>query len=97
VFPDDFLSQRYPEIKFDVSDGLTRLRDVKSVREILGVEGILAGKYRIEFSKAVPKEYDFCNRIDQFRRVMGSGDMVNICSTMAILCLRLNASETLIL
>ena len=73
----DFLSQRYPEIKFDISDGLTKLKDVKSTREILGVEGTLAGKYWIEFSKAVPKEYDFCNRIDQFRRAMGSGDMVN--------------------
>jgi CRISPR-associated protein Cas1 len=66
-----------PEINFDVSDGLTKLKDVKSTREILGVEGTLAGKYWIEFSKAVPKEYDFCNRIDQFRRAMGSGDMVN--------------------
>lgn len=73
----DFLSQRYPEIKFDISDGLTKLKDVKSTREILGVEGTLAGKYWIEFSKAIPKEYDFCNRIDQFRRAMGSGDMVN--------------------
>ena len=72
-----FLSQRYPEIKFGIPDKLTKLRDVKSIREIMGVEGTLAGKYWIEFTKAVPKEYDLCNRIDQYRRPVGSGDMVN--------------------
>jgi CRISPR-associated protein Cas1 len=43
----------------------------------MGTEGTLAGKYWTEFSKAVPKEHDFCSRIDQYRRAMGSGDMVN--------------------
>jgi CRISPR-associated protein Cas1 len=42
----------------------------------MGTEGTLAGKYWTEFSKAVPKEHDFCSRIDQYRRAMGSGDMV---------------------
>lgn len=43
----------------------------------MGIEKDLAWNYWIEFSKAVPKEYDFCNRIDQYRRAMDSGDMVN--------------------
>ncbi|WP_155400532.1 CRISPR-associated endonuclease Cas1 [Methanosarcina mazei] len=42
-----------------------------------GSRGNLVGKYCTEFSKAVTEEYAFCNRIDQFRRAMGSGDMVN--------------------
>jgi CRISPR-associated protein Cas1 len=59
----------------------------------LGTEGTLAGKYWIDFSKAVPKEYDFCNRIDQFRRAMSSGDMVNTmlnygCSPLESECLK---------
>lgn len=53
----------------------------------MGIEGTLAGKYWTEFSKAVPKEYDFYNRIDQYRRAMGSGYMVNTMLNMAILCL----------
>ncbi len=43
----------------------------------MGVDGGLAWKYWNEFSKAVPEEYDFCSRIDQYRRPVGSGDMVN--------------------
>ncbi len=34
-------------------------------------------KYWNEFSKAIPEKYEFCSRIDQYRRPMGSGDMVN--------------------
>ncbi len=43
----------------------------------MGVDGGLAWKYWNEFSKAVPEEYGFCSRIDQYRRPVGSGDMVN--------------------
>ncbi|MHC1754337.1 MAG: CRISPR-associated endonuclease Cas1 [Methanosarcina sp.] len=64
-------------MKYDISDELAKLRAVKSIREIMGTEGTLAGKYWTEFSKAVPKEHDFCSRIDQYRKAMGSGDMVN--------------------
>jgi CRISPR-associated protein Cas1 len=44
---------------------------------LYGIEAGLAWKHCNEFSKAVPKEYDFCSRIDQYRRSAGSGDMVN--------------------
>ena len=73
----DFLNQRFPEIKFNVSEELIKLGKVKNIKELMGVEGGLAWKYWNEFSKAIPKEYDFCSRIDQYRRPLGSGDMVN--------------------
>jgi CRISPR-associated protein Cas1 len=41
----DHLKLRYPEVKFDVSDQLIRLRDIKRVSELMGMEGTLAGKY----------------------------------------------------
>jgi CRISP-associated protein Cas1 len=48
----------------------------KTVKEVMGVEEGLAGKYWNELSKSIPKKYEFCSRIDQYRRPMGSGDMV---------------------
>ena len=54
----EFLNQRYPEIKFDVSEELIKLGQVKSIRELMGVEGGLAWKYWNEFNKAIPEEYD---------------------------------------
>jgi len=73
----DYLKLRYPEVNFDISDELSKLDGAKTIREIMGVEGGLAWKYWNEFSKAIPEKYEFCSRIDQYRRPMGSGDMVN--------------------
>jgi CRISPR-associated protein Cas1 len=73
----DYLKLRYPEINFDSSDELKKLEEARTIREVMGVEGGLAWKYWNEFSKDIPKKYDFCSRIDQYRRPMGSGDMVN--------------------
>jgi CRISP-associated protein Cas1 len=73
----DYLKLRYPEIEFNVSDELRRLKGAKTIKEVMGIEGGLAWKYWNEFSKAIPEKYEFCSRIDQYRRPMGSGDMVN--------------------
>lgn len=73
----DYLKLRYPEVNFDISDELKNLDGTKNIREIMGVEGGLAWKYWNEFSKVIPEKYEFCSRIDQYRRPMGSGDMVN--------------------
>ena len=73
----DYINSRYPEVNFDISDELKKLEGAKTIREIMGVEGGLAWKYWNEFSKAIPEKYEFCSRIDQYRRPMGSGDMVN--------------------
>lgn len=73
----DYLNSRYPEVNFDISDELKKLEGAKTIKEIMGVEGGLAWKYWNEFSKAIPEKYEFCSRIDQYRRPMGSEDMVN--------------------
>jgi CRISPR-associated protein Cas1 len=73
----DYLKSRYPKINFDISDELEKLERAKTIKEIMGVEGGLAWKYWNEFSKAIPEKYEFCSRIDQYRRPMGSEDMVN--------------------
>jgi len=74
----DYLKQRYPEIEYDFTDDKTKLEKTKSIREILGVEGGVAWKYWNEYAKAVPEEYDFRSRIDQYRRATGAGDRVNV-------------------
>lgn len=74
----DYLKQRYPEIEYDFTEDKAKLDNVKSIRELMGVEGGIAWKYWIEYSKAVPEEYDFKTRIDKYRRPMGAGDKTNV-------------------
>ncbi|WP_440952218.1 CRISPR-associated endonuclease Cas1 [Methanococcoides sp. FTZ1] len=74
----DYLKQRYPEIEYDFTDDKARLEKAKSIREILGVEGGVAWKYWNEYAKAIPEEYDFRSRINQYRRATGAGDKVNV-------------------
>jgi len=74
----DYLKQRYPSIEYDFSEDIEKLSNAKSVREIMGVEGGVAWKYWNEFAKAVPVEFDFCSRIDQYRRATGAGDKANV-------------------
>ncbi|SES84820.1 CRISPR-associated protein, Cas1 family [Methanococcoides vulcani] len=74
----DYLQQRYPEIEYDFTDDKARLEKAKSIREILGVEGGVAWKYWNEYAKAVPEQYDFKARTDNYRRANGAGDKVNV-------------------
>jgi CRISPR-associated protein Cas1 len=74
----DYLKQRYPEIEYDFSIDKSKLENAKSVREILGIEGGVAWKYWNEYVKAVPEEYDFKARTDNYRRANGAGDKVNV-------------------
>ncbi len=74
----DYLKQRHPEIEFDFSEDLEKLSSAKTIKEIMGIEGGIAWKYWNEFNKAIPEEYDFCSRIDQYRRQTGAGDKVNV-------------------
>jgi CRISPR-associated protein Cas1 len=74
----DYLKQRYPAIDYDFSEDIEKLKSANSVKEIMGIEGGVAWKYWNEFNKAIPDEYDFCSRIDQYRRATGAGDKVNV-------------------
>ncbi|MDG6244851.1 MAG: CRISPR-associated endonuclease Cas1, partial [Methanolobus sp.] len=74
----DYLKQRYPEIEYDFTEDKSKLGYVKSIRELMGIEGGIAWKYWVEYSKAVPAEYDFKARIDKYRRAMGAGDKTNV-------------------
>jgi CRISPR-associated protein Cas1 len=74
----DYLKQRYPDTVFDISEDIKKLKSAKTVKEIMGIEGGVAWKYWNEFNKAIPEEYDFCSRIDQYRRATGAGDKVNV-------------------
>jgi CRISPR-associated protein Cas1 len=71
------LKQRYPEIEFDFSEDLDKLKKAKSVREILGVEGGVAWRYWKEYAKAIPEKYEFNSRVDGYRRPVAAGDKVN--------------------
>ena len=74
----DYLKQRYPEIEYDFSADIEKLKSTKTIREIMGIEGGVAWKYWNEYSKAIPENYDFCARIDQYRRATGAGDKANV-------------------
>ncbi|NPE30342.1 CRISPR-associated endonuclease Cas1 [Methanococcoides sp. SA1] len=74
----EYLKQRYPEIEYDFSVDKSKLENVKSIREILGIEGGVAWKYWNEYAKAIPEEYDFKARTDNYRRANGAGDRVNV-------------------
>ena len=74
----NYLKQRYPAIDYDFSEDIDKLNTSNSVRDIMGVEGGVAYKYWNEFNKAIPEEYDFCARVDQYRRATGAGDKVNV-------------------
>ncbi len=74
----DYLKQRYPSIEYDFSEDNEKLKKAKTIREIMGVEGGVAWKYWNEFSKVIPQKYDFCSRIDRYRRPVAAGDMVNV-------------------
>ncbi|WP_462273301.1 CRISPR-associated endonuclease Cas1 [Methanohalophilus sp.] len=74
----DFLKQRYPDIEFDFSDDVEKLNKTGTIRGLMGVEGGVAWKYWNEFAKAIPSDYDFCARSDQYRRPIAAGDKVNV-------------------
>ncbi|NPE29829.1 CRISPR-associated endonuclease Cas1 [Methanococcoides sp. SA1] len=74
----NYLKQKYPEIEYDFSVDKGKLDKSKSIREILGIEGGVAWKYWNEYAKAIPEEYDFKSRTDNYRRANGSGDKVNV-------------------
>jgi CRISPR-associated protein Cas1 len=74
----DYLKQRYPEMEYDFSEDIEKLSTAKTIKEIMGVEGGVAWKYWNEFNKAIHQEYDFCARVDQYRRATGAGDKVNV-------------------
>jgi CRISPR-associated protein Cas1 len=74
----DYLKQRYPSIEYDFSEDIEKLSTAETIKEIMGVEGGVAWKYWNEFNKAIPQEYDFCARVDQYRRATGAGDKVNV-------------------
>jgi CRISPR-associated protein Cas1 len=74
----DYLKQRYISVDYDFSEDLKKLGSAKKINSIMGVEGGVVYKYWKEFSKVIPKKYDFESRIDQSRRAVGAGNMVNV-------------------
>jgi len=62
----DYLKQRYPEIDYDFTDDINKLKKATSIKEIMGVEGGVAYKYWNEFSKA------FLKNMHEIPRITGS-------------------------
>lgn len=74
----DYLQQRYSEVDYDFNTDKGKIKNVKSIRELMGIEGGIAWKYWNEYNKVIPIEYDFKARIDKYRRPMGAGDKTNV-------------------
>ena len=47
----DYLKQRYSEVDYDFTTDKGKIKNVKSIRELMGIEGGIAWKYWNEFNK----------------------------------------------
>ena len=73
----DWLKERYPEINNDFSSESQYFRNIRSISDILMCEGRVARQYWNEFSKIVPKEYEFEGR-KTLQHPRAAGDMANV-------------------
>ena len=74
----DYLKQRYPEINDDFSENAGKLYSTRTIKEIMGVEGIIAAEYWKQFMKVIPEKYEFDTRVfGRKNRPMGAADHVN--------------------
>ncbi|WP_416182800.1 CRISPR-associated endonuclease Cas1 [Methanosarcina sp.] len=55
----DYLKLRYPEFNFDVSNERKKLEEVKTIKEIMGVEGVWHGDTGMSFQKPFQKSMSY--------------------------------------
>lgn len=74
----DYLKQRYPEVDADLSGDAAKLKDARTIREVMGAEGAVAAFYWQEFQKIIPEKLEFDGRNQgRTNRPMGAPDTVN--------------------
>jgi len=74
----DYLHQRYPDVETDFSSESTKLTKVTNIRELMGVEGIVAVFYWAQIQKVIPAKLEFTSRcVGRTNRPIGAADMIN--------------------
>lgn len=71
-----WMNSRYPKVEINFNDEARRLNSVKSIKELLLVEGRVAGFYWSQFQKIMPDMLKFESR-NTMSRPKGAGDQVN--------------------
>ena len=74
----DYLNQRYPDVNTDFSKESSKLSKVTTLRELMGVEGIVAVFYWEQIQKVIPPKLEFTSRcVGRTNRPIGAADTVN--------------------
>jgi CRISPR-associated protein Cas1 len=74
----DYLNQRYPEVNTELPQNSSNLNDAKSIKEVMGVEGVVAAFYWEQYQKVIPEQLEFTSRcVGRTNRPMGASDTVN--------------------
>jgi CRISPR-associated protein Cas1 len=74
----EYLSQRYPDIDTELPVQVNQLDKARNIREVIGIEGVVAAFYWHEIQKIIPDKLEFSSRaIGRTNRPMGASDWVN--------------------
>jgi len=74
----EYLSQRYPIIDAELPVQVYQLTKAQNIRDVMGIEGVVAAFYWNEIQKIIPDKFEFSSRaIGRTNRPLGAGDWVN--------------------
>jgi CRISP-associated protein Cas1 len=74
----EYLNQRYPDIDTELPVQVDQLDKARDIREVMGIEGVVAAFYWNEIQKIIPDKLEFSSRaIGRTNRPMGASDWVN--------------------
>jgi CRISPR-associated protein Cas1 len=73
-----YLKQRYPEIQTALPKEVAQLEKASSIREIMGIEGVVAAFYWQEIQRIIPENLEFDGRnAGRTNRPIGASDGFN--------------------
>jgi CRISPR-associated protein Cas1 len=74
----EYLNQRYPAVDMELPIQAVQLNKAQDIREIMGIEGVVAAFYWTQIQKGIPDNLEFSSRcIGRTNRHMGASDWVN--------------------
>ena len=74
----DYLNQRYPEVNTELPQDSSNLKDAKTIKDVMGVEGVVAAFYWEQYQKVIPEQLEFTSRcVGRTNRPIGASDTVN--------------------
>ncbi|MGA2913118.1 MAG: CRISPR-associated endonuclease Cas1 [Methanoregula sp.] len=74
----EYLNQRYPDIDTELPVQVDQLDKAPNIREVMGIEGVVAAFYWHEIQKIIPNKLEFSSRaVGRTNRPMGASDWVN--------------------